>query len=177
MSVHSVGRIVSEHGNTVKTASTTAYLDIETSFSRSITIIGIHRPGQGTVQLVRPEATREKTLEALDGAERLVTFNGTCFDLPVIRGELGVDLKTRFDHFDLRYACARQGLKGGLKKIEFLLGIERDTEGVDGWAAMRLWEEWGRGSKESLDLLLRYNREDIENLPLLEAKIASRSLG
>jgi hypothetical protein len=152
----------------------TAYLDIETSFSRAITIIGIHRPGRGTVQLVRPEADRERTMAVLEGVSRLVTFNGTCFDLPVIRGELGVDLKTRFDHFDLRYACARQGLKGGLKKIELLLGISRDTEGVDGWAAMRLWEEWTRGCKESLDLLLRYNREDIENLPVLEAKLSGR---
>ena len=131
--------------------------------------------GAGTVQLIRP-GPPGKTLAALEGVDRLVTFNGTCFDLPVIRNELGVDLKTRFDHFDLRYACAKQGLKGGLKKIEVLLGIDRDTEGVDGWAAMRLWEEWGQGRKESLDLLLRYNREDIENLPVLEDRISNPAL-
>lgn len=152
----------------------TAYLDIETSFSRKITVIGIHRPGLGTTQLVRPETRPDRLLEALDGASRLVTFNGTCFDLPVIRGELGVDLKTAFDHFDLRYACARHGLKGGLKRIELLLGISRETEGVDGWAAMRLWELWRQGDRGSLDVLLAYNREDIENLPLLEARLSKR---
>ncbi len=148
-----------------------AYLDIETSFSRKITIVGIHRPGIGTTQLVRPEARLDKVLEALDGADCLVTFNGTCFDLPVIRGELGLDLRERFDHVDLRYVCARHGLKGGLKKIEARLGILRDTEGVDGWAAMRLWEMYKLGDRDALETLLRYNREDIENLPVIEGKL------
>ncbi|MBI4678850.1 MAG: ribonuclease H-like domain-containing protein [Elusimicrobia bacterium] len=136
-----------------------------------VIIVGIHRPGIGTTQLVRSDATLKKVLEALEGVGRLVTFNGACFDLPVIRGELGLDLRDRFDHVDLRCACARRGLKGGLKKIEALLGIQRDTEGVDGWAAMRLWEMYKLGDREALEILLRYNREDIENLPVIEKKL------
>jgi hypothetical protein len=35
---------------------------------------------------------------------------------------------------------------------------------MDGFEAVRLWNEYEKGNEEALDLLLEYNREDIVNL-------------
>lgn len=150
---------------------TCVYLDIETSWQKTITIIGIYRSGEGTTQLIGPDITRENLLEALDGAERLFTYNGSGFDLPVIRQWLGIDLASHVPHRDLMYDCRKRKLKGGLKGAERALGIHRDTEGVDGLQAMRLWAAYERGDMEALDLLLRYNKEDCVNLEALAYKI------
>jgi len=148
-----------------------AFLDIETSWQRTITVIGIYRSGESTVQLVAPDISREKLLAALDGVEALYTYNGKAFDLRVIEQQLGVALAERVTHRDLMFDCWKRKLKGGLKGVERTLGIHRDTEGVDGLQAMRLWDAWRAGDRDALDLLLRYNREDCENLELLARKI------
>jgi uncharacterized protein YprB with RNaseH-like and TPR domain len=93
-----------------------AYLDIETTFSGSISVIGIYRHDLGTIQLVGDGVRDLPLYEALEGVETLVTFNGTCFDLPVIRKRLYADLKRDFAHCDLLYYCRRNGLRGGLRR-------------------------------------------------------------
>jgi len=35
---------------------------------------------------------------------------------------------------------------------------------MDGFDAVRLWRHYEKGDREALDLLLKYNREDIVNL-------------
>ena len=155
-----------------------AFLDIETSWEKTITIIGIYRSGeglpagrQGTTQLIAPEISREALLSALEGADRLYTYNGTGFDIPVIERWLGIHLAGLLPHRDLMYDCWKKKLKGGLKAVERTLGIHRDTEGVDGLQAMRLWAAYQQGDEEALDLLLRYNKEDCVNLESLAHKL------
>ena len=69
-------------------------------------------------------------------------------------------------HFDLCFAAKRLGIKGGLKKIEQDVGIERDESvlGLDGYDAVKLWELARRGSHGAIDTLVKYNREDTVNL-------------
>jgi uncharacterized protein YprB with RNaseH-like and TPR domain len=149
-----------------------AYLDIETTFSGSISVIGIYRHDLGTIQLVGGGVRDLPLYEALDGVDTLVTFNGTCFDLPVIRRRLYADLKRDFEHCDLLYICRRRGLRGGLKKVEELLGIGRATAGISGWDAPRLWHRYeATGDENALRTLLEYNREDVVNLALLENQL------
>jgi uncharacterized protein len=148
-----------------------AFLDIETSWEKTITIIGIYRSGQGTIQLIAPEISRPLLLEALAGIEQLFTYNGTGFDLRVIQQHLGVHLAEKVPHRDLMYDCWKRKLKGGLKGVERTLGIHRDTDGVDGLQAMNLWAAHQKGNREALELLLRYNREDCENLEILARKL------
>jgi uncharacterized protein YprB with RNaseH-like and TPR domain len=146
-----------------------AYLDIETTFSGSISMIGIYRPDIGTIQLVGGGVRDVLLYEALEGVSTIVTFNGSSFDLPVIRKRLYADLKRDFDHCDLLYICRRQGLRGGLKKVEELLGIGRATAGITGWDAPRLWHRFeANGDRAALQTLLDYNREDVVNLAVLE---------
>ena len=67
--------------------------------------------------------------------------------------------------------CHRHGLYGGLKVVEQVLGIGRQTDGLTGVDAMRLWEEWRRGRTEALRTLLKYNEDDVVNLYLLEKEL------
>lgn len=147
-----------------------AYLDIETTFSQSISVIGIYRPGVGTTQLVGGGVNDLNLYNSLDGVATLVTFNGSSFDLPMIRKRLLADLKAEFQHRDLLYDCRRRGLRGGLKVVEQVLGIARATVGITGWDAPRLWSRYETyGDRSALAALLAYNVEDVVNLALLEA--------
>ncbi|GAC1353505.1 MAG: ribonuclease H-like domain-containing protein [Herpetosiphon sp.] len=147
-----------------------AYLDIETCFDGSISVIGIYRPDQGTFQLVDGGVTDLNIYRALDGVGTIYTYNGGSFDLPCIKRHVRVDLKADFGHHDLMRTCWKHGLKGGLKKVEVAIGIARTTAGITGWDAPRLWHRYQVGNDlAALDLLLRYNREDVINLPILRA--------
>lgn len=147
-----------------------AYLDIETTFSGSISVIGIYRPDTGTTQLVGAGVSDLNLYNSLAGVSTLVTFNGSSFDLPVIRKRLLADLKAEYAHRDLLYVCRRRGLRGGLKVVEQILGIGRETAGISGWDAPRLWHRYETyGDRLALETLLAYNVEDVVNLATLEA--------
>ncbi len=149
-----------------------AYLDIETTFDGAISVIGIYRSDIGTVQLVGGDVSDLNLYRALDSVQTIYTYNGSSFDLPMIRRRLYVDLHQDFQHHDLLRDCRKRGLRGGLKKVELQLGIVRSTIGLRGWDAPRLWQRYEtRGDKEALEILLRYNRDDIISLPRLHAHL------
>lgn len=158
-------------GDALTAAPVRAYLDVETDERHALTVLGVFRPDRGARQWVRPNFSKLDLLNFLAGVELLMTYNGARFDLPLVRDQLGADLTALFPHRDLMLDCWSQNLYGGLKKVESRLGIHRDTEGVDGWAAIRLWHAHRAGDREALELLLRYNREDVENLEALAVKL------
>ena len=147
------------------------YLDIETDGSTDencVTVIGLY-DGETVQQFVRGENLLDFP-EALAETSILVTFFGSGFDLPVLKRQFP-RLKFPQLHVDACWLFRRLGYQGGLKSIERQLGYERsaETQGVDGWAAVRLWREHLAGSREALELLKRYNAEDILSLkPLTE---------
>jgi len=146
-----------------------AYLDIETTFNGQVSLVGIYVPERGMVQLSGHQVTDVNVARALEGVGTVVTFNGTSFDLPVIRREVGIDIRDMAEHRDLLAACRRRGIKGGLKRVELLFGIERTADVVDGIYAPRLWYQWETyGDEKALARLLAYNREDCVNLEILE---------
>lgn len=149
-----------------------AYLDIETTFDQTISVIGIYRLDIGTIQLVGGGVNDMALYAALEGVRTLVTFNGTSFDLPMIRRRMQVDLKREYEHCDLLHICRRNGLRGGLKRVEAMLGIARATAGITGWDAPRLWHRYETiGDHAALKTLLDYNREDVVNLAELDAHL------
>ena len=81
------------------------------------------------------------------------------------------------------YPLRRIGYSGGLKHIEKVLGISRseDTDGLTGFDAVRLWKQYEKGNRASLDTLLNYNKEDIVNLKtiieLTYPKMVEKALG
>jgi uncharacterized protein YprB with RNaseH-like and TPR domain len=62
---------------------------------------------------------------------------------------------------------------GGLKVVEQKLDIARQTKGIDGWMAVRLWWDYvNNNDNVALATLLAYNREDVVNLKTLRLKLA-----
>lgn len=146
-----------------------AYLDIETtgcSYNDDITVIGYY-DGYEMRSFVKG-INMDDFPSAIAGAKMLVTFFGSGFDLPYIRRRFP-RLRLEQLHVDLCFLLRRIGLTGGLKHIEDAVGICRapEAEGLDGMDAVRMWEEYRRGSHEALDLLLLYNREDVMNMEKL----------
>ena len=110
-----------------------AYLDIETSFGKEITVIGIFLPPDRVIQLVGEDVNWTNLWNALEGVTQVLTYNGARFDLPVIRQAVRLDLNRYFECRDLMYDCWKQNLYGGLKKVEEKLGIERLSKGSTAW--------------------------------------------
>lgn len=146
-----------------------AYLDIETS-GRSryaeVTVVGIYTKGQ-MISLVKGQDLNFQNLAAaLKDAKMLVTFNGSSFDLPILEYHFPFAVP-KVPHCDLRHACRRAGYSGGLKSIEKQMGLlrDREVEYMTGEEAVYLWHAWQRShSKNALNLLLKYNEEDVMNL-------------
>ncbi len=149
-----------------------AYLDIETTglgyYGDYITTIALYYRGQ--VRCYVHGQNLEDFGRDISGCSLLVTYNGATFDLPFIRRDLGIPLE--IPHIDLRYVLNSLGYRGGLKGCERQMGICRgDLEGVDGYMAVLLWQEYQRkGSTRALETLLAYNIEDTVNLELLMYK-------
>jgi uncharacterized protein YprB with RNaseH-like and TPR domain len=148
-----------------------AYLDIETSGAVAglshLTVVGVY-DGTNPHAYIRGE-NLDRFAPEIDEFTLLVTYNGKLFDLPFLRQELGIPLAHA--HIDLRYPLAALGYKGGLKKIERTLGLEREgpVALLDGWCAVLLWQYHEQGESGALETLVRYNLEDVIHLPALLA--------
>jgi uncharacterized protein YprB with RNaseH-like and TPR domain len=70
------------------------------------------------------------------------------------------------------YDCWKNNLRGGFKAVERQLGIDRESKGIDGLEAVRLWWKYiDAFDLEALNTLLQYNKEDVLNLKILKDKI------
>ncbi|MDD4888961.1 MAG: ribonuclease H-like domain-containing protein, partial [Phycisphaerae bacterium] len=146
-----------------------AYLDIETTGmgqSADVTAVVVHRAGQ-TMFFVRDENLHELPL-SLVGVKLLVTYNGKCFDWPILRAAFA-NLPEPAAHLDLRTPFARLNFRGGLKGIERAIGLQRPAElaEVDGASAVWLWHRHCQGDRRAMPALLRYCAEDVLNLKYL----------
>jgi len=150
---------------------TCAYLDIETtglsSFSQ-ITTIALY-DGKDIRYFVQGQ-NLNSFLDEIQKYKTLITYNGRSFDIPFIEEYFNVRLP--HSQIDLRYILQHLGFKGGLKKCEKSLGMDRkELDGVDGYFAVLLWDEYKRNQNEkALETLLAYNIEDVINLELLMIK-------
>lgn len=144
------------------------YLDVEATYQGKLTVIGLHHEVVGTVQLVGADITRANLEAILPPAIAIYTYGGDRCDLPIIKDQLGLDLRHRFRSVDLKLMCQQANLHGSLKSIEQRLGITRKLEGMSGKDAVALWYTYQKtGETAALEQLLAYNKEDVENLRLL----------
>lgn len=147
----------------------TAYLDIETTGMApgfdSITTIALY-DGRKVCWYVNGK-NFDKFKTDIQKYKVIVSYNGKSFDVPFIESDLGLRLEQV--HIDLRHVLAVLGYKGGLKRCETMLGMERgELGGVDGYMAVLLWHDYQRNNNtRALDTLLAYNIQDavtLENL-------------
>ncbi len=143
-----------------------AYLDIETTGlggpNDHITTVAVF-DGKQVFHYIHGK-NLDRLPEDLGKYKLLITYNGTCFDLPFISNYFGISLKQA--HIDLRYLLAGLGYRGGLKGCEKSLGLDRgELDGVDGYLAVLLWNEYrNKGNPKALETLLAYNMADAINL-------------
>ncbi|MBR5243420.1 MAG: ribonuclease H-like domain-containing protein [Thermoguttaceae bacterium] len=107
----------------------------------------------------------------------MTTYNGTAFDAPLARREWGGDWNGV--HIDLRKTLNDWGIRGGLKRAAAVLGVERREapEISTGAEAAELWRRWTDfGDAESLDLLWRYNRDDVRTLAEIARILCDESM-
>lgn len=140
------------------------YFDIETDGSKTQvpTVVslfdaeGLHVYIQGRNMDALPEGLAKRRL--------WVTFNGSCFDVPVLKEYFGAkNFPVPEAHIDLRFVTRRLGMGGGLKEIEDTLGVGRPPhlKGVNGYDAVLLWRAYlRRGDVEALRYLVEYNLYD-----------------
>ena len=147
----------------------TAYLDIETTGLEAdctISTIAIYDGRQATTYVHGHNLS--DFMADIHRYRLIVTYNGKCFDVPVIERHFGQRLNQA--HIDLRYVLAALGLKGGLKRCEAQLDVNRgDLEDIDGLFAVVLWKAYLRnGDAKALETLRAYNLQDAINLePLM----------
>jgi uncharacterized protein YprB with RNaseH-like and TPR domain len=182
----------------------TAYLDIETTYlgklrfpdlcrdykNHRITVIGI-RVIEGAkdsfVQLVGKKVSKANLMQALEGVDRIVTYNGRSvpdrvkghvgFDFPVIAAQLGVVLDREFPHTDLCPECWKAGLWGGQKAVEQAVALKRSLPGKDGAWADQAWKQYEASQdRRYLNELLAYNKEDVYMLRRIEEALARRKM-
>jgi uncharacterized protein YprB with RNaseH-like and TPR domain len=156
-------------------AASAAYLDIETSDDAvgacSISAIGMLDSRGPRILLAGrdlehfPDLARDWSL--------LVTFNGSSFDVPILRRAFP-DWEPPRAHIDLRHVLRRLGHTGGLKTIERrmpLLHLARPAhlEGLDGGNAGWLFLRGRDGDRAALRRFAEYNLYDVINLRTLMA--------
>jgi uncharacterized protein YprB with RNaseH-like and TPR domain len=155
---------------------TTAYLDIETTGLGEpceITSIALYN-GQDISTYVNGR-NLEQFIDDIAYYDILVSYNGICFDIPVIEHYFRTRLTQA--QIDLRYVLAQLGCRGGLKGCERQMGINRGIlDGFDGSFAVLLWREYERtGNEAALETLLAYNIEDTVNLERLMVEAYNRN--
>ncbi len=148
------------------------FLDIETSgvsMFDTITVIGLF-DGIDTKTMIKGINLDYNYLRReLRKYKIIVTYNGAAFDLPFIK-KRHPGLLPEIPHFDLKSACDRIGLNGGLKEIEKKMGIKRNQiiEKMHGGDAITLWKMYrATGDEHYLRLLVEYNEEDVINLKII----------
>ncbi|HYS07535.1 MAG TPA: ribonuclease H-like domain-containing protein [Myxococcales bacterium] len=142
-----------------------AFLDIEAAGDR-VTVAGV-MDRQGLTSFGGDLAGFR---DRARGWRALVTFNGTVFDLPILRRVLP-DWTSPAVHVDLRHVYQRLREKGGLKQLEPKAGCYRPPHlsALSGADAVALWRAQVQGDRAALRRLVEYNLYDVFHLrPLAE---------
>ncbi|MFQ5956472.1 MAG: ribonuclease H-like domain-containing protein [Candidatus Brocadiales bacterium] len=160
------------------------FLDIETtgiSYGwNDVTVIGTY-DGRETKVFVKGKNLLDfpgYVKRYAKGCAMLVTYNGRQFDVPFLKAKFpGLELPTA--HIDLRFVTNRLGLTGGLKAVERRLDLNREggLQQVDGFMAVKLWQEYRRGNQSALDTLIRYNLEDVVGLKAIAERAYNMAIG
>ncbi len=91
------------------------FLDVEAEGRQAHTpsVVGVYDRG-GLGVFVRGRNLQELP-DRLSASRFWITFNGSCFDLPILKGFFGA-LPEPSLHLDLHFLCRRLGIAGGLKE-------------------------------------------------------------
>ena len=137
------------------------YLDIEVDSKGKVILVGVSDYHKSNFFVKGVNLSKTSIEKELLKYKLIITFNGSSFDLPKLKKQLMISIS--IPHIDLKPLCVNLGLKGGLKEVEKELNLQRPQH-LQG-NPVSLWKAFhASNDREYLDLLIEYNREDIENL-------------
>ena len=140
------------------------FLDIEINSYGKIILVGVSDYYNSNFFIKNVNLSKNLIEKELQKYKLIITFNGSAFDLPKLKKEL--QIKFNLPHLDLKPLCINLGLTGGLKEVEKKFNLKRPPHLYGN--PVSLWKSFhASGDREYLDLLIEYNREDIENLKLI----------
>lgn len=159
-------------------AEDAVFFDIETDAATNAqpTVVSLFH--SGGLELFIQGRNMDDVPAALSRHSLWVTFNGSCYDVPVLRQYFG-SLPEPAAHIDLRFVCRRFGMGGGLKEIEDKLGMGRPPhlKGARGWDAVLLWRAYrARADLEALRFLAEYNLYDTFQLRSLMERVFNHAV-
>ena len=156
------------------------YLDIETTglspTNDEITIVGLlcNNTFEQFTKNINLKAYYIDEFIMMHEPTEVIGYNSNKFDIPFME-LFGVETLTNLEQTDLMHQCHSLNLKGGLKKVEKILNINRQYEPLNFFQQKALWKKWiNTNDWSALDRLLAYNKEDVMNLPLVEEKLKQR---
>ena len=147
--------------------------------------------GLEVTQLFCPEPSAEPAFlfllqRELGRATQLATYNGACFDLPLLRTRWIMARMTgdfahpeHIDLLTLTRALFRQRLEScTLRTVEErLLGFEREDDLPGSMVPQAYFDYLRRGWSPLLEPALAHNRQDVRSLHYLHARLLRRSAG
>jgi uncharacterized protein len=140
------------------------FLDIEINSHGKIILVGVSDYYNTFFFLKSRNLNKYNLEQALSKYKLIITFNGSAFDLPKLKKELKISLDQI--HIDLKPLCVNLNMAGGLKEVERQLNLRRPPHLYGN--PIGLWKSFHASQdSEYLDLLMEYNREDIENLKVI----------
>ncbi len=143
------------------------FLDIEIGRNnQDIILIGLFDGFESKFFVKGVNLGKEEFFKELNKYKLVISFNGSAFDIPLIERYFRTAIE--LPHWDIKHACLKLGLKGGLKEVEIMLNLTRPVHLYGN--PSELWRTFfASKDREYLDLLIKYNEEDIVNLkPIAE---------
>ena len=130
---------------------------------------------QGEMHLFLYDENLDGFLDLVSGSRLLVSFNGTCFDLPFLEKTFSIP-EIDCPHVDLRWVAYHCGMRGGLKTIERKMNYTRPEEIADitGFEAVDLFYRWQGGETRAMELLAGYCMADTVSTMLIAEKIMKK---
>lgn len=149
-----------------------AALDVETvAIDGPISVLSLYKKKSKDcaelVQFTQSKDLNKASIEQeLEGVNVILTFNGLSFDLPKMNQEYPGAIPPSMPVVDLFLFAQAIGFKGGLKDLEKVFGIKRNS---DSRSAVKkthaLWREFKEsGDQKPLAQLLEYAAADVRNL-------------
>ncbi|MBU0470701.1 MAG: ribonuclease H-like domain-containing protein [Nanoarchaeota archaeon] len=137
------------------------FLDVEVDSFGKVILVGISDYYNSNFFVKGINLNQQRLEKELSKYKLVITFNGSSFDLPKLKKQFHLEVTS--PHLDLKPLCVNLGLKGGLKEVEKILNLKRPANLTGN--PVELWKTFhASGDREWLELLIEYNKEDIENL-------------
>ena len=160
----------------IRNAGKVYYLDIESTgrqiFHDEITVVGLYDGNEYKSLVSGVNLDEENLNRELSKCDMIITHRGMVFDLPFLEHKFP-NVNFDFLHVDLSFSCRKLELPKKFCDLADFLKLDPDYRNrkFESVQAVKLWEEYSKGSPAALDLILEKNRGEVMLLEKMSDKI------